>query len=358
MSKKKRILVSPLNWGLGHASRCIPIIRMLLKNDAEVIIATEGASLRLLQEEFSELTFIELSPINLSYSKYLPMTVSMGLQTPKLIKSIGKEHQELERLISEHQIDGVISDNRYGMYSNKIPSIIISHQLFIQTPFLQKTLRKLIQKFLKKFNACWIPDFANHNNLSGKLSHENVSIKNTVFIGPLSRFEKTEVPDFVHKRPLMIVLSGPEPNRTLFEKKLLKQLQNCKIETLLVRGLPEEESSNLKVPKWVNVVPHLSSETMQNELMHSEMILCRSGYSSIMDLAALGKKAILIPTIGQTEQIYLAKYLMSESYFYSTTETLLNLEKDLVKAKNYKGIPNFNQENNLEEVISDFLTRC
>tara|TARA_R110000868_G_scaffold7638_6_gene40832 strand:- start:120 stop:413 length:294 start_codon:yes stop_codon:yes gene_type:complete len=97
---------------------------------------------------------------------------------------------------------------------------------------------------------------------------------------------------------------------------------------------------------------------MQNELMHSEMILCRSGYSSIMDLAALGKKAILIPTKGQTEQIYLAKYLMSESYFYSTTETLLNLEKDLVKAKNYKGIPNFNQENNLEEVISDFLTRC
>lgn len=358
MSTKKKILVSPLNWGLGHASRCIPIIRMLLKKNAEVIVASEGASLKLLQEEFPQLFFIELEPIDVRYSKYLPMTVSMGLQTPKLIRSIAREHQVLEQLIKQHNIQGVISDNRYGMYSKKVPSVIISHQLFIQTPFLQRTLQKLIRNFLHKFSECWVPDFPGSNNLSGKLSHGNIEMKNTVFIGPLSRFEKTEIPKFVRMRPLIIVLSGPEPNRTLFEKKLLKQLAEFKIECLLVRGLPNEASTKLNAPNWVNVVSHLPSEMLQNEILHSEIMLCRSGYSSIMDLYALRKKAILIPTKGQTEQIYLGKYLMQKNYFYSTSENLLTLKEDLKKAMEYNGITDLNQKSNLDETITSFLANC
>jgi UDP:flavonoid glycosyltransferase YjiC (YdhE family) len=330
----KKVLVAPLNWGLGHATRCVPIVRLLLQRGHEVFIASDGDSLMLLKKEFPALAFFELPSYNIQYSRNIPAWLFTLWRTPQFLKSIRLEHAVVEKLIHENSIELIISDNRYGCRSKKVQSVFMSHQLNLIMPSGMKWMGGTINFFhrmlIRKFSTIWVPD-AQKSVLSGDLSRSNLSVE---FIGVLSRFEKSIEIQQVNK--LVVVLSGPEPQRTLLEKNLLPQVIALNLPSIFVRGLLNEKMGESEIDQ-VKIVNYLKSDTLQNVMEQSEIIISRSGYSTIMDLAVLKKKAILIPTPGQPEQEYLASKYMNDRIAYSTDQEVLDLADALELSTEYLG---------------------
>jgi uncharacterized protein (TIGR00661 family) len=336
---KKRILVAPLNWGIGHATRCIPIINALIDNNYEVILAADGRPLHLLSTEFPKLEIIRFADYNITYSKYLPMSVSMLLQTPKLLWNIKKEQTALQSIIKDYTIDGVISDNRFGLYSKTIPCIFITHQLQIQSPYFSDSIRDFNYKYINKFDACWILD-DEENNLAGSLSKPNTLPNNTIYIGTQSRFEKQETKK---KYDFLAIVSGPEPQRTILEKGLINALKDRTEKSLIVLGKPELNTS--EQIGSLSLKSHLNAKELNTAILQSGLIICRPGYSTVMDLAKLEKKAVFIPTPGQTEQEYLAANFMSKGICYSQNQSDFNFELALRESKNYNGFSTSDNRN-------------
>ncbi len=300
-----------MNWGLGHATRCVPIIRKQLALGNEIIIAADGGPLALLQQKFPECKFIVFKGVQISYSRW--MILSMLFQVPKILFSIYKEHQEVKKIIEEHKIDCVISDNRYGLWNKNISSIFITHQINIQAPFFEKLLFKINCWFISKYDECWVPDYEGASNLSGALSHPKNDYckknfpKNIQYIGPQSRFNGREKKSLEKIYKTVGVVSGPEPQRTLFFEQLKNDLKKINAKTFLISGQP---ATPKKIQEGnLTIVNHLEDEEFISVLFSPEKIICRSGYSTIMDLHALGLNAVYIPTPGQTEQEYLALLL-------------------------------------------------
>jgi uncharacterized protein (TIGR00661 family) len=355
LESKKRILVAPLDWGLGHATRCIPVIRQLLEQDAEVIIAADKRPLELLKNEFPTLEFIVLPGYNIHYPQKGSMALQMLWQIPKLLAAIKREHAQLEEIIKQKIIDAVISDNRYGLWSKQIPCIFITHQLFIKAPFGELILHTINKRYINRYTKCWVPDIEGTGNLSGELSHNKKISLNTFFIGPLSRFSSNVTA--TEKWDILAILSGPEPQRSVFEKIILDELRTTKLKCLVVQGIPEKNDSK-KLSGHIEIVSHLNSTEMNKMIIASELIISRPGYSTIMDLSVLGKKAIFIPTPGQTEQQYLAKKLNEEKIALFVQQNKFNLTAALTKVKSYKGFTATQPENNtLKKGIENLLRK-
>jgi uncharacterized protein (TIGR00661 family) len=352
---RPRILVAPLDWGLGHATRCIPVINELIKHHCEVVIAADKASFFLLKKEFPTIVFLRINGYKIQYSRNKKwLSFKLLVQFPKIIFSIWKENAWLKKVIDEYQIDAVISDNRFGVYNKRIPCVYITHQLHIKTgnKFSEKIARKIHGHFIKKYSYCWVPDFK-ENGLAGELSHQENIPSNVLYIGPLSRFEKIhDVPKIYN---LLISLSGPEPQRTIFEKMILTQLKTFMKKVLLVRGLPEENKKLQTDLKSTVIVNHLSAKELNIAFQQSEMIISRSGYSTIMDLVKLSKNAILVPTPGQTEQEYLSDYLMERKYFYSVQQNNFSLETTIGQASSFPFINPASSIDNYKNVIYEFV---
>lgn len=352
--KPKKVLIAPLNWGLGHATRCIPIIRAFQQQGALVFLASDGSALQLLKKEFPELPTFELPAYDVRYI-FPNMVLSMAVQMPKILRGVWKEHFWLKRFIKTNDIDIIISDNRYGFYNNTVHNIFMTHQINIQAPF--RFLVNAINRFcIKKFDICWIPDFENVPNLAGTLSHGSVvKSLNVRYLGVLSRMKKYEIP---LRYDAIIVLSGPEPQRTLLENKILLQLKNelyAPYSFVLVRGVTEGENIDFTL-KNLEIHNYLTTNDLNTKILESEIMIARSGYSTLMDLAALGIKAILIPTPGQTEQEYLAKQLEQQKLFFTQTQKNLDLKHALEKSKDYKGFGNlFVKQDSLNEIIKILL---
>ncbi len=311
-----RVLVCPLDWGLGHATRCIPIIRELIQRDAEVIIAGDGDAIALLKSQFPQLTFIYFKGYRIKLFKNLSAGVSLTFQIPGLIYRILRENKQLNQLVTDHGVNVVISDNRYGLWSKKALSVFITHQPNIIPPFLPALvapfLRGITRYFIRKYYECWIPDNEGVNNISGKLSHGHPLPPNVRFIGPLSRFDIEELPRSVNKNEilnsnyqLVAIVSGPEPQRTNFETLLKSQLGKTNHNSLLLRGKINENNPAEKLGN-LTVVNHLSADDLYRILAKGSVVICRGGYSTLMDISFTGNKVICIPTPGQTEQEYLA----------------------------------------------------
>jgi uncharacterized protein (TIGR00661 family) len=331
---KKRILVAPLDWGIGHATRCIPIIYSLIRHNYEVIIAADGRSLHLLITEFPALEAIRLSGYNIKYPTYLPMSISMLFQSPKILIGIKKEHKLLENIIDDYKVDGVISDNRFGLSTKKVPCVFITHQLQIQSPYFTSAIQQFNYNYINRFNACWVMDDENEN-LAGSLSKPDVLPENTIYIGMQSRFEKRKVEK---KYEFLGIVSGPEPQRSILEKGLINALKDRNENSLIVLGKTElsksEQIGNLTIKS------HLNAENLNTAILQSELIICRPGYSTIMDLAKLEKKAIFIPTPGQTEQEYLAEKFMQDGICFAQNQVEFNLATALQKSKTFTGFQN------------------
>ncbi|MES2430348.1 MAG: glycosyltransferase [Bacteroidota bacterium] len=332
--KNHRILVAPLDWGLGHATRCIPIIKALIDNNCDVIIAAKGATANLLQPEFPEIEIIELNGYAVQYSSskaLLPFKI-IG-QVPKILSVIYKEHKWLKEIVKIYNIDAVISDNRFGLFCKSVPCIFITHQLLIKTGnnISERIAQKINYQFIKKYAACWVPDFES-KGIAGELSHPATLLQNIKYIGALSRFEKNNEEK---KYDLLVLLSGPEPQRTIFENILLDQLKSFSGVVLFVRGMPQANDKKKSSNIGVKIVDHLSAKELNKSIQQSKMVISRSGYTTVMDLIKLGQKAILVATPGQTEQEYLAKHLMQQKLFYCTTQEKFELSQILERIKDF-----------------------
>lgn len=347
---KNKILIAPLNWGLGHATRCIPIIKALEENGFEPVIASDGVALALLKKEFPHLLAIELPGYNISYAENgKNFKWKLLVQMPKMFQAIRKEKALVQKIISNYEISGIISDNRLGVYSKNIPSVFITHQLNVLSGKTSWFTTKIHSNYISKFDVCWVPDTDKFPNLSGKLGHLEKSLKNTIYIGPLSRFEKESLPI---KHDLMVVLSGPEPQRTLLEEKLITELQAYPKEILFVKGVVEAQQKKWK-SNQITFYNYMNSEQLNKAFNESEVILCRSGYTTVMDLAKLNKKAFFIPTPGQYEQEYLAKKYKLEGIAPSCKQVKFKLEK-LSKIAIYKGLQNYTTAYNWKDLFSLF----
>ena len=307
-----KVLVCPLNWGLGHAARCIPIIAQQLAENHEVVIAADGFPMALLRQEFPSLRFIECPSYSISYSTGKSQIGAMLRSFPSIIGGVFHEHSWLKSLIKTEHFDRVISDNRFGMWSSRCESIYITHQLMVKMPkqlkFIEPIVWVLHSMFIARYNSCWIPDSANSPTLSGDLSHLYPLPRNAKFIGPLSRFN-TLGKIFPNKEfEVVAVLSGVEPQRTMLEQELISRFKLELVPTLIVCGQPRSEKLSSKIEN-ITLVSHLESDEIAAILLGAKHIITRSGYSTIMDLDALNclYKAEFIPTPGQTEQKYLAE---------------------------------------------------
>lgn len=331
----QRVLVAPLDWGLGHATRCIPVIRGLIDAGCEVLVASEGAQRELLQQEFPAIRHLDLKGYRVRYSRY-PVLLPLNLlvQIPRLLCRIGHEQKWLQRIIETENIQLVISDNRYGLYTSICPCIFITHQLRIRAPFrwLENLLQKINYRYINRYTACWVPDMAGEVGLAGELSHpQRLPAVPVHYIGLPTRFRRATAEK---KYDHCVLVSGPEPQRTLFEKKVLAGLQQLPGRTLLVRGKPGS-NEQLAAPEGVDIVNHLSTTDLQQALQQSELVIARSGYTTVMELMTLQKKAILVPTPGQTEQEYLATYLADKNLALSVKQSTLDLSLAIKARKNF-----------------------
>ncbi|MDB9963884.1 glycosyltransferase [Vicingaceae bacterium] len=356
MTTQKKILVAPLNWGLGHATRCVPIIRELQRQKAEVIIGGDGMALAYLEVEFPELASISIPDLKIRYPKSGGFLLYFAIRITRLYSHVRKENAVLKKLVRQHNIDGIISDNRYGLYHAQKPSVLITHQLYIETPSFKRTVRGMVRKLIAKFSICWVPDIAGSDNLSGRLSHSERLIPKTEFISLLSRFSAPKKEKEIQRRALA-VLSGPEPYRSQLEAILIKELRKLKCNALIVRGVITEKNKRIKISNQLEIVDYLTTDELRAESEKSEFILSRSGYSSIMDLVAMHQKALLIPTPGQNEQEYLAQHLNSHPLFVFSSQDKLNLANAFLELENLPKIT-LTELPNQKEPIQAFLKMC
>lgn len=361
MKKSKKILVCPLDWGIGHATRIVPIINILIKKDYEIVIGADKRPLAFLKTEFPHLQFIKFEGYNITYPEKGNMVLKMMVLLPKIIYKIISEHIKLKKIIHDNKIDIIFSDNRFGLWNKKIPGIFMTHQIMIKTPKNINSLEKLLYNFnkffIRKYNECWIPDFKNTPNLSGDLSHKFEVPKNSFFIGPLSRFN-----NYIEKKPkeikndILAIISGPEPQRSIFEEKVISQLKKLNLKSVIVEGITDKEKSKVRYNN-ITIYPHLGSKKLSELILNSKTIICRPGYSGIMDLVALNKKAVFVPTPGQTEQEYLAKYFKDQELFFSVKQKDLNIERDIEQSEKFTGLSLKNDFRVLNERLEFWLDK-
>lgn len=336
-----RVLFAVCSWGLGHLMRSLPLIKKLSKEN-EIVLVAHGKSLVAARKElkdYANIKFIDVPDYPLPYTKnpllFLP---KFAFYTPKIFCGIRREHNTIEKIIREEGVKKVISDNRYGAYSSskKVPSYFLIHQLKYKAPFGTTSLTELFNSHVqRKFNKILVPDFPEYEkSLAGELSHnlrffEKENIK---YLGVLSDYKKRNLKKDID---VFISVSGPEPQRSIFEEKILEQSKRIKKKVVISLGDPErklvKEKGNLKIYSY------LSRERRENLLNRSRIVVSRSGYSTLMDLAEIGNKALFIPTKNQTEQEYLAKFHQEKGNAYSKDQGKIDLKEDLKKAKRYKG---------------------
>lgn len=334
----KTILIAPLNWGLGHATRCIPIIKALQENNYIPIIASDGVALELLRKEFPYIKTLELPSYQIEYAKNgKNFKWKLIKNLPKMIRAIWKEKRTTKEWIDKYEIDGILSDNRLGVFDKKTPSVFITHQLNVMTGNTSWLSSKIHQNIIKKHRICWVPDVAGTPNLSGELGHLKTTNLKLNYIGPLSRIQKKEVEK---KYDLMVILSGPEPQRTYLEEKLKTEVQNYTGKVIFIKGVIEKEQKKQENDN-ITFYNFMNSRQLEQTFNESDLVLCRSGYTTIMDLAKLGKKAFFIPTPGQYEQEYLALKLQKDGIAPWSTQDDFTINK-LSEVSNYSGLQQFN----------------
>lgn len=358
MNSQKTVLVAPLDWGLGHATRCMPLIDLLIKKNHRVIIAGNGDSFFLLKDEYPQLTYYELPGYNISYPAGKNAAAASLFQAPKILQTIQKENKAIEELLKNEKIELIISDNRYGVRNENVKSVLICHHIAMQAPnhlrFMNPVFLRLHLRQIHKFDALWIPDEENENNLSGKLSHD-ISFKIPhVYTGIQSRFFNfNKTTSFIDGLDftLLAVLSGPEPQRSFLQQELIKKLSGLPHKVLLIEGKTEKQTTYTE--DNITTISYLNANDLFTALQKTSAIICRSGYSTVMDLAVLGKKAICIPAEGQTEQEYLGKSLSKKGFVVLCEQDKLDIDSALEKLDTIQGFPAYKTSSDKMETELD-----
>lgn len=352
----KHFLVTPMDWGLGHAARCIPVIHELRAQGCEVSVAGSGDALAWLQKEFPGMRSFDLPPYAPRYARNGSMVVAMARQLPRFVNTITAEHSVLEALVKRESIDGVISDNRYGCWSANVPSVFITHQSNVLMPkrfgLLQSPVRRLSERMINRFKVCWIPDFPAHESLAGAMiSFGRIDVKSKVrYIGWLSRFDGNVAMD-EPSLDVLAILSGPEPQRTVLENIVYPALAGSDLRFKVVRGLSRSRQKT-DDPRLVNF---MTTGELQGAVHSAALVIARSGYSTVMDMQALGKKVVFVPTPGQTEQEYLAATLMEKRIAFSMPQKDFDLGTALDQSRHYTGFTPMPVNHLLRDAIRELL---
>ncbi|MDQ3110351.1 MAG: glycosyltransferase [Bacteroidota bacterium] len=320
--------MAPLDWGLGHATRCVPVIRELLRQGAEVILAADGRSYAFLQMEFPDLLLLRLQGYGITYPKHGMLGLHLLMNAPAITGKIKKEKKAVEEIVKEYAIDIIISDNRFACRTDKTLNVYITHQLNVKSPFGGKFANRFHRNYYEKFDEIWVPDSEGNMNLSGELGHAAITETPYRYIGPLTRFPQA---DLLNSRPkkwwLVVLLSGPEPQRSVFEKIILEELSKHMEETLIVRGMPDGTDKASHPYPHVTMIDHLEDKRLAEEILSTHYIVSRPGYSTLCDLSALNVSPIVVPTPGQTEQEYLAAYHAAQNNVVNRAQKKLNLRE-------------------------------
>lgn len=349
----KKVLIAPLNWGLGHATRCIPIINALQNEGFEPVIASDGAALALLKKEFPFLQTEELPSYKIEYSKKARhFKLKLLMNGHKIASAIQAEKKATKRIIESGNFHGIISDNRLGVRHHKTPSVFITHQLTVLSGKTTSVSTRLHNRYIKKFDVCWVPDMADTPNLSGELGHPKKATIPVTYLGPLSRFNYQNLPK---QYDIMVLLSGPEPQRTLLEEKLFQEFEQSDKKIVFVRGVIEDTHKTY-IKNNITVHNYLTGIELQNTINSSTLIISRSGYTTVMDLAKLKKKAFFIPTPGQFEQEYLAERLKISKLAPSCKQQEFSLKK-LHDIPSYKGLSSFSTDIDYGELFYFFQSK-
>ena len=357
MSNSLTVLVCPLDWGIGHATRCVPVIRKFMENGFRVILAADGRAFDFLRTEFPGCKAIRFPGAKINYTANQGFAWKMFFLSPVLLYSIFKEHFQLKILIRSERPAVVFSDNRYGLWNRDVKCIFLTHQLRIIPPgffsVFSGMINSILHFFIRKFDECWVPDYESSLGLAGLLSHPpKISIP-VYYLGGFSRFslDSSISPSSPEKNlDFMVILSGPEPQRTVFERIIFQKVKVTGLRGLIIRGRTEE-SEEWDLTDNIRVFSRMETKKMEEYIRRSKIVICRPGYSSIMDLVALGEKAVLIPTPGQTEQMYLARYLMDKKMFFSIPQQTFDLLYALEMSRNFPGLLISNDYQLLEERI-------
>ncbi len=326
----KNVLICPLDWGLGHASRDVEIISNYIRQGHNVIIGADKSPLQFLRRHFPDLQYVVMRGVSIRYSKVLSFKIKMLISLPKILYGIYREHRQLKKIIKEHNIDVVVSDNRYGLWNKNVYSIFITHQLWVRVSkigLVEKFANYINHWFIKQYNECLVPDYEVNGSIAGLLSNPIKKPSNVKYIGLLSRFKDTVVYEKEDENEQLIscnydilaILSGPEPQRSVFENIIISQLANTNYKSLIVQGKPQKIQK--KIQNNITFISHIDTYNLRILINNTDVIICRSGYSSIMDLQVLNKKAIIVPTPGQSEQEYLSGYLSEKNMFVTCKQS-------------------------------------
>lgn len=331
-----RVLVAPLHWGLGHATRCVPIIEALLARGFEVVLASDGAALLVLREHFPQCEWVELPSYGIRYDSG-SMVWNMAKQLPRILRAMRLERLKLDNIIDTHKINAVISDNRYGFFSRRVPVIFVTHQLYIRVPCWMRWLVSAVnRRLIGRCAACWVPDEADeHLSLSGELSHPAWS--GVRYVGALSRLGESTRALPCRAGFVLIVLSGPEPQRSFLEAELREQVANllgAGYEVLLVLGKVGLSGQWAELAAGFWVCDYLGAEELAAAMGGARVVVARSGYSTLMDVQAMGvRHLLLVPTPGQTEQEYLAERLRVQGRAAVEKQGSLDMLRGVVAAE-------------------------
>lgn len=322
----KRVIVAPLAWGLGHATRCIPLVRELLKLRCKVWAVLTEEQLALYQPVFGKrIEYIPFDEVPVHYRQ--SFALAMLRQLPRFSAQMKRESSLADWLCEKLHPDLIISDNRYGFRNSSVKSVLITHQLKMRAGLLSVPANIVLHSLINRFDTVWVPDTAGKENLSGNLGHGKMPQIPVEYIGPLSRFS-TAAPEKDPTYDWLAILSGPEPERSNFEELLIAAAQSLQLKMAIVAGQPQDGISK-KSFGGITRFPHLSDQELLKLIGSSRGIVCRSGYSTLCDLAAMNRKALLVPTPGQTEQKYLARHFVREFGFISVNQ---NDKKGLYRA--------------------------
>lgn len=360
--QKGTILVCPLNWGLGHATRDIPIIKRLMARGFRVVVASEATIIDLLLQEIPGLETDYFPGARITYSAGNNQLWVLLKQLPAAIAWLFREKKITRQLVNKYRPVAIISDNRYGVRHPKVKSILITHQLMLKMPkglsALEKPFHRLVKKLVAKFDHCWIPDLPPPYSLAGDLVHRYPLPHNATLAGPLSRFmdaprwQQTSSQPETDGSELLILLSGPEPQRTILENLLREKVVEEKIKTIMVTGKPGSNPEPVQ-DSFLHIYSHVESRQLQALLKTTPAILCRSGYSTLMDLWFLNRQALLISTPGQTEQEYLAGYHHLKGHFSLSQKELHTISLKLLfnQPQNQTPNPVISSENLLNQTL-------
>ena len=357
-----KVLVAPLDWGLGHATRCVPVVREFLNQGAEVELAVVRSNATLLRGFFQELRQRLAPSYNIVYPKH---GYNMGLWLAKngvhLRKVMNYEHRFAEKMVERYHYDVLVSDNRFGFYSRHAKSIYMTHQRRIAFPKVLSAFEPVGMLWhasvMKHFDEVWVPDLPEFPGYAAGLSHVNKSPVPVKYVGALSRFENhlgTETP---RNYKFVAIVSGVEPARSRFESLLRNVLAKVPGRHAIILGKPV-----LGVKSWsegnIDFHTHLPDREFAEAVRGAQWVVSRGGYSTVMDMAVLGAKCIFVPTPGQYEQVILAQDLAREGYAATISESNFSIET-LLAAMSEKGnvsLPKPKDNALLKNAVSDVLT--